>query len=170
MAERFDEIRIRVDFPALDNLVEYLRGRGNSGKQVHFEIKDVEVNGSTMRALLGDPIVKVEPAATVTMPTTPVVEAPKAETKPELKLVPVPDEEIPEQFKEEPKTEAPARQYTADEVATAAMRLRDDNPENLKAIKAKFPEVGIRALSELRKNPEACNKLAEILIGMGAVI
>lgn len=170
MADLFNDIRITVDFPALDHLVEYLCGRDNGGKQVHFEIKDVEINDSMKHALFGIPVANVEPAATVTMHTAPVVEAPKAETKPELKLVPVPDEEIPEQFQEEPKTEAPVRQYTADEVATAAMRLRDDNPDNLKAIKAKFPEVGIRALSELRKNPEACNKLAEILIGMGAVI
>lgn len=137
-------ITVKIDFPALDNLVDYLK----SGK--------------------GAPSIEVVEKTEVC-----IDEAPKAVEKQKVveipKAAPAPVEpEEPDIIEEQTEVGIEETKYTPDQVSAMALQLRDINKENAVIIKTRFPEIGIKALSDIRANDDACQKLAKILIEMGA--
>ena len=138
-------ITVKIEFRALDNLVDYLRGSGAT-------------NAVKPDLTIVEPAVKpekpVDIAESVPAPDdteTPVTPTEVTETVEETPAAPVEEE----------------KKYKPDEVAAMAMRLRDKDRANSAKVKEHFPALGIVSLSDIRTNDEACQKLAKILIEMG---
>lgn len=183
MSEMRDiHVQVSVEIPALDNLVAYLRDRylGTTVNVDHDAIRKMTAETITEKvAKVAAKVSKQKPIEKKIdeAPKPEVVEEKPVEAPVEKAEEPKAEEAVPAEESakaEEPvveTTEAPAlagRIYTADECATAAMKLRDLDASNLRRIKEAFPKAGIKALSDLRNNADACQKMAAILIEMGA--
>lgn len=140
-------ITVRIEFPALDNLVDYLKAPRTS-EQPKAE------------APAKKPAKKAEPVKPVEEKSVPEEEPVKAE-EPAV-------EEEPDIIEEQTEVGPNEKRYAPDEVAAMAMRLRDIDKANIMKVKDHFPELGIKSLGDIRNNDDACQKLAKILIGMGA--
>lgn len=147
-------VKVHVDFPAMDRLVDFLcMQKTETVTAPAIEEKPVEVAEEKIipikpkKAKKEEPVVEDKPEEPVGMPADEVVAEPQT------------------------AVEAPAeeeRKYTAEELASAAVKLRDIDKNNAKLIKDKFPEIGIKSIGDLRTNEAARKPFAELLISLGA--
>ena len=158
---------VTIDIPALDRLCAILESQDKAGLAQAIE---EEIVGKLKEAAKGDTLRRAAKAP------TPACErcADYVTTK---ETAPEPRKEAQETPKPEPteKPDAPAEAkpaakpvaiVTLADVQKAAAQMRDDG--KLEAVKALFPEFGIRKLSDLKG--DALQGFAARLRGMGAAI
>lgn len=153
------DVCIRVDIPALDNLVSFLREKHGIAEPSPVKAPETVVNDG--EATVQEPA--EEPAET---PVEHVAEPVETKAEPAQKTTDT--EEAP--WHETPVEPMPeVKDYPADTLARAAVALRDIDPENTAKVKAHFPEFGIRSLGDLKKKSvEERAAFAQILIDLGA--
>ena len=174
---------LTVEIPALDRLCGILESRGKDGVAAAIEaeivakLKEAAETGTLEKA------VKAPAPETAPEPRKPAQEPPKPEPteKPAEAAAPAPAAK-PERTEgaegasaakqDAPETRGQANgaargaTVTLADVQKAAAQMRDDG--KLEAVKALFPEFGIRKLSDL--NGDALQGFAERLRGMGAKV
>jgi len=147
-------VKVTIDFPAMDKLVDLIGAKAReclcavSEKAAEIETcedKVIDIKLVTEKKQEAKEAPKPEPV---------VEEATENAAGPAVESEPVPD--------------VPERVYTAEELANAAMKLRDIDKENSAKIKAHFPELGIKSIGDLRSNAAARRPFAELLISLGA--